>query len=60
MEKVFSYSIIGKLEDVNNDTYVGSWKDDQRHGYGVHTFANGDKYEGEYKYDKRNGHGNLI
>ena len=60
MEKVFVALIIGKFIDINNDTYIGAWKDDKRHGYGVHTFANGDKYDGYWKEDQKHGHGNLI
>jgi hypothetical protein len=41
-------------------TYLGEWKDGQRHGQGVFNWTNGDKYVGEYKKDRRNGQGSRT
>lgn len=33
-------------------SYIGSWKDNKRHGFGTLTFVNGSKYEGEFENHK--------
>ena len=35
--------------------YEGHWKNDLRHGKGVHTFSNGQKVEGNWNCNKCNG-----
>ena len=42
-----------------SSTYNGSWKDNQKHGFGVQMYANGDKYEGMWRANKRHGSGTL-
>ena len=46
------------------DVYDGEWKDDERYGRGVMTFANGPlsgcKYDGEWKDDERHGRGVMT
>ena len=37
--------------------YVGEFKSDVRHGFGVMTWENGDRYEGGWKNDKYHGNG---
>jgi hypothetical protein len=44
----------------NGDRYIGSWKDNQRHGKGIHYYKNsGNQYEGEFENDMRHGYGVL-
>ncbi len=40
--------------------YVGDWKENQRHGYGVWTRPDGMRYDGEWQYDKPHGQGVLT
>ena len=43
----------GKFVYCNGNIYIGTWKNDMRHGHGVLKFANtGDVYEGLWKNDK--------
>lgn len=37
--------------------YKGEWKDNQRHGQGVYTWADGEKYDGTFTNDRREGRG---
>jgi len=37
--------------------YVGDWKDNKKHGYGILIYDNRDKYEGNWKNDNRHGKG---
>lgn len=37
--------------------YKGDWKDNQRHGNGIYTWADGEKYEGTFTHDRREGRG---
>merc|ERR1712183_995521 len=47
-----------RLQD--RTTYDGKWKESNRHGFGVCTFANGDKYEGNWKNDQMHGMGKYF
>jgi hypothetical protein len=38
-------------------TYDGEWKEDKKHGRGVHTWPDGNKYDGEFKDGKLHGRG---
>jgi len=40
-------------------SYQGDWENNQKHGYGVQTYADGRKYEGEWSRGKRSGDGVL-
>lgn len=40
--------------------YKGEWRNNQRHGLGVYTWADGEQYEGEFKEDKREGKGSYT
>ena len=42
---------------LKSNRYEGEYKDDQKNGRGVFTYASGDRYEGEFKDGKRNGQG---
>jgi hypothetical protein len=37
--------------------YIGDWKDNKKHGYGIKIYSNKDKYEGYWDNDLRNGKG---
>ena len=37
--------------------YIGEFKNNVRHGFGVMTWENGDRYEGEWENDKYHGYG---
>jgi hypothetical protein len=39
--------------------YVGEWKNGNKHGKGVFTWADGRKYDGYYVHDERDGYGVL-
>ena len=40
------------MQDLGNgDSYEGSVKGRQKHGYGVYRYANGDIYEGDWAND---------
>ena len=40
---------------LNNETYLGSFKNDRMHGYGIYHFACGAKYSGEWENGKAEG-----
>ena len=40
--------------------YVGTWKDDNKHGQGTYTYADGSKYVGGWKDDKKHGQGTYT
>lgn len=44
----------------NGDSYVGEYKDGQKHGKGVYTFATKTKYDGEYVKNKKRGVWNFL
>lgn len=35
--------------------YMGNWKEDKYHGYGIKSWADGDNFEGFWKDDKKHG-----
>ena len=41
-------------------TYVGSWKNDMRNGYGTFSGNDGSKFTGYYKNDKKDGYGTFV
>lgn len=47
----------GKFTWDDGKVYVGAYKDDTRHGYGIMTWPLGDSYEGYWANDKFNGFG---
>ena len=49
-----------KIEDNNEDIYIGDMKENKKDGYGTMRYKNGDKYEGYWKNDKREGKGKLY
>ena len=40
--------------------YVGSFVNDQKHGWGIMTCSDGNVYEGEFEHDKRHGRGVMV
>ena len=40
-----------------DDTYIGNWLEDKRHGKGRYTWQDGDYYEGDFVQDKKHGQG---
>lgn len=42
---------------VTNQQYIGDWKENKKHGYGIKIYDNKDKYEGYWDNDLRNGKG---
>ncbi|EGF76275.1 hypothetical protein BATDEDRAFT_92863 [Batrachochytrium dendrobatidis JAM81] len=45
---------------INGDRYIGNWKDNKRHGKGMHFYKkSGNVYEGEWENDQRQGFGTL-
>ncbi|KAI8920505.1 hypothetical protein BC831DRAFT_479341 [Entophlyctis helioformis] len=45
---------------INGDRYIGDWKDNKRHGKGMHYYRKtGNLYEGEWENDMRQGYGTL-
>jgi len=59
-DNCFGTYIFGQNSDWAGDKYVGEWKDDKYHGYGIYTYTKGDKYVGEYKDNKRHGQGTYT
>ena len=59
-DNCFGTYIFGQNSDWAGDKYVGEWKDDKYHGYGIYTYTKGDKYVGEYKDDNPNGQGTYT
>ena len=49
----------GKLDYANGDFYIGQWKDDKRHGYGVFHSAVEGIYEGYWVNGLREGQGKM-
>ena len=41
-------------------TYVGEWRDGERHGKGTFTLPNGEEYVGEWRDDERTGTGTYT
>jgi len=39
--------------------YVGTWKDDRRHGRGTCFFKSGEFYQGSWEYGRMHGHGTM-
>lgn len=48
-----------KFQFISGSTYKGEWKDNKKHGFGVHELPDGTKYEGSWEYGKRHGLGTL-
>lgn len=46
--------------DNPNDNYIGDYKNGQKNGIGIYTFANGERYEGEFKDDMFHGNGTYY
>lgn len=44
----------------NNETYLGSWKNNLKHGKGIYLFGNGDLYIGEWEMDTMCGLGRYY
>ena len=44
----------------DGSTYEGQWREHERHGKGVETFASGSLYDGEWKDSKPQGTGTLT
>jgi uncharacterized membrane protein YhaH (DUF805 family) len=49
-----------KYGDNPNDKYIGDYKNGQKNGIGIYTFANGERYEGEFKDDMFHGNGTYY
>jgi len=45
------------FEPISLFNYLGQWKEDKAHGYGVYIHVNGAKYEGQWKDDLQDGYG---
>lgn len=43
----------------SGNEYDGEWKNNIKHGYGVHTFTDGHIYTGEFDEDRRHGQGTM-
>ena len=41
----------------NNNRYIGSWRDDLKHGKGNYRWSTGNRYNGDYYDDKPHGSG---
>ncbi len=51
-------SLNGRAYEYNRgETYVGSWRDNQREGYGTLTSADGSRFEGAFRANEINGPG---
>ena len=48
------------LANLDEEEYVGGFKNGSFHGQGTYTFADGEKYVGEFKYDQFNGQGTYY
>jgi hypothetical protein len=46
--------------NIQEDKYVGEYKNGKRHGYGKKSYANGATYDGYWANDFKNGHGKYI
>ena len=44
---------------IGSNKYVGEWKDNKKHGFGIQYFENGNKYEGGWSENKRHGQGTF-
>eukprot|EP00741_Cyanophora_paradoxa_P004225 tig00000789_g4103.t1 len=42
------------------NTYLGQWRDNLKHGYGIQIEKNGNKYEGEWNRGRRHGQGTYY
>jgi hypothetical protein len=40
--------------------FIGEWKYNMRHGYGIQQWHDGSVYDGEWQEDKRDGHGTMT
>ncbi len=52
-------SICVQFEDFSEVSYIGGWKNGNRHGFGSTIYACGTLYTGNYRKGKRDGHGNV-
>ncbi|KAJ8336956.1 hypothetical protein SKAU_G00381760 [Synaphobranchus kaupii] len=48
------------VDATTTEAYMGEWKNDKRHGFGVSERSNGMKYEGEWTNNKRHGYGCTL
>ncbi|KAG7455461.1 hypothetical protein MATL_G00256950 [Megalops atlanticus] len=48
------------VDATTTESYMGEWKNDKRHGFGVSERSNGMKYEGEWTNNKRHGYGCTL
>jgi len=48
------------VEYPNGDKYDGEWKDGNKHGHGMFTWADGRKYDGMWKDNKSHGRGQEV
>ena len=44
---------------MNDNKYIGEFKDGKRNGIGTFTLTNGNKYIGEFKNEKYDGFGSI-
>ena len=51
---------IWKAPPTENCSYLGEWKHNKVHGYGVHQWKNGDKYEGQWEDGLKSGKGTDL
>lgn len=43
------------VDDIQQSTYNGRWRNGQKHGRGTHIYANGDVYDGPWQDGKKHG-----
>lgn len=48
---------VGKYTHASGDTYVGEWKESQRHGKATYFYQYGGKFIGQFAMDERHGFG---
>ena len=53
---ILNDSILNRIYNyANGDKYVGDWKVDKFHGFGIYIFCNGERYEGQLLKGQKNG-----
>lgn len=52
----FSFLKFFQVELKTGKSYIGEWKDNKRHGYGIDK-ENNETYTGEFRNDKKEGNG---
>ena len=50
----------GEYHFMNDEHYIGGWKDNKQHGTGKYTYESGGSYDGQWRNGLREGYGVFV